>query len=353
MSDAMRSLPSFQSVFHNIIVHLFLLKHVARSFSRACSTDGREGEVLAYLEQAGVAFVYKRQAQNMRYDGSIRAAIGLASGRYCFLLGNDDALASPETLAYLHQKLIGFSGVAVAITNYEDFTSGLMAHRMKVDGLLGAGAETAVQYFRNFSFVSGVILDRERAQSHVTERWDGSEMYQMYIGSRMIAEGGQLLSITRSEIRKDIQIPGEQVDSISRRPRAPRWPIVERQLPLNQLGRLVIDAITPYVLPDERPIRSEQVLTQILLFTYSFWLFEYRRIQSWSYALGIALGMRPQHSWRGVQLGTLRQIRLRALYSGVTLLGLSLPQNLFRRLQRPLYSLSRAYRLRRRNMPIS
>src|SRR4051812_15316998 len=63
-----------------------------------CSTDGREAELGAFLQQSGMTFVYRKQERNSRYDGNLRAAIGLACGRYCFLLGNDDALASTETL---------------------------------------------------------------------------------------------------------------------------------------------------------------------------------------------------------------------------------------------------------------
>src|SRR4051812_12737947 len=70
-----------------------------------CSTDGREAELIAFLQQSGMAFVYRKQKRNSRYDGNIRAAIGLARGQYCFLLGNDDALASAETLARVHADL--------------------------------------------------------------------------------------------------------------------------------------------------------------------------------------------------------------------------------------------------------
>ena len=48
----------------------------------------------------------KRQERNQRYsDGNLRASIALAQGRYCWLMGNDDALASPDVLYDLHAAL--------------------------------------------------------------------------------------------------------------------------------------------------------------------------------------------------------------------------------------------------------
>lgn len=37
------------------------------------STDGREQQLLDYLQNSGLSFIYKQQAKNLRYDGNIRA----------------------------------------------------------------------------------------------------------------------------------------------------------------------------------------------------------------------------------------------------------------------------------------
>src|SRR2546422_615489 len=52
-----------------------------------CSTDGKQHQLLGYLEQSKLSFVYQRQKRNLRYDANLRASIGLAAGRYCVLLG--------------------------------------------------------------------------------------------------------------------------------------------------------------------------------------------------------------------------------------------------------------------------
>src|SRR5918996_6122976 len=184
-----------------------------------CSTDGKEDQLLRYLEQSGLSFVYHRQEHNLKYDGNLRASIGLSQGRYCFLLGNDDALSSPTVLQELYEVLQSIPHVGAIITNFEEFASGKKIRRMRKTGILGAGPLVAADKYRNTSFVSGIILNGNRARELATAKWDGSEMYQMYLMCRIVAEGGILLGIDRVVVRKDIQIAGEQVDSYALKPK--------------------------------------------------------------------------------------------------------------------------------------
>src|SRR5688500_1835906 len=69
------------------------------------STDGRESDLLGFLESSGLQHKYVRQEKNLRYDGNLRAAITMASGRYCFLLGNDDGLVSEESLQHVAEAI--------------------------------------------------------------------------------------------------------------------------------------------------------------------------------------------------------------------------------------------------------
>src|SRR5207249_4986562 len=118
-----------------------------------------------------------------------------------------------------------------------------------------------------------------------------SEMYQMYLGCRILAAGGRLLGIDEIVVLKDIQIPGEQVDSYATRPVVKNCSINERRLPLCQYGTVAFDAILPFIKKSERGNYIRCIFRQVLMFTYPPWLIEYRRIQSWRYAVGIALGM--------------------------------------------------------------
>src|SRR5262249_32114342 len=137
------------------------------------STDGREEEIVDFLENSGLAFAYERHETNRRYDANIRASIGLASGKYCFLLGNDDALATPSVLEDLRAQIEMAGGAGVVVTNFEDFATGRQVRRIRHQGLAGTGAAVAAAHFRNLSFVSGIVFDRMKALEHATSRWDG------------------------------------------------------------------------------------------------------------------------------------------------------------------------------------
>lgn len=315
-----------------------------------CSTEGRGGEVLDYLERNGFAYAYQWQDRGLRYDGNLRAALALARGTYCLLMGNDDALADPRALEDLAADMRRLGPAGVVITDFEDYATGRPAGRIRSTGNRGAGPAVAAAHFRNFSFVSGVVLEREPAQRFATPKWDGGEMYQMFIGCRMIASGSPLLELRRVLVRKDVRVEGEVADSYALRPRVRPCPVVERPLPLGRMGRLTADAVAPYAGERRREL-NEKILRQLLQFTYPFWLVEYRRVQSWRFAAGVALGMRPARVAEGVELGRAGRWRLRLLYLLATAGGLLVPRGLFTLLQGPLYRLAKKPRGGRPALP--
>jgi glycosyltransferase involved in cell wall biosynthesis len=305
------------------------------------SQDGRQREIIAAMDRAGLPYKFEIQAKNRRYDGNLRTAISLARGKYCFLLGNDDALLDEHALGHFYNLICEHGPCGVVISDYQDYRSGAITNRVQTTGNRGAGPAVAAGHFRNFSFVSGVVLERHPAQSFATDRWDGSEMYQTFIGCRIIASGRSLLEIAEPLIRKDIRLPNVEVDSYATRRRLHPCPIIERTIPLVALGRLTADAISPYVLGIERQRQNARILRQLFLFTYPFWLFEYRAVQSWSYALGVALGMRPKYSIPGIELSRLDRLATRLCYIAASLAGLTMPRWLFNYTRPLLYRLAK------------
>lgn len=312
-----------------------------------CSTDGREEELLNFLKMSSLSFIYKKQDNNVRYDANLRSAIALASGKFCFLLGNDDALASTIILEELYATIQRFKAVGVIITNYEDFGTRKKFKRINKTGIIGKGVNTAIANFRNFSFVSGIILDNAKAKKHSTAKWDGSEMYQMFVGCRIVAEGTFLLGIDTITIRQGIRIPGEQVDSYASRPRLAWCPIKERRIPLNVMGCLVVDALEPYVIPHKRSLIARRIMLQILFFPYLFWIFEYRHVQSWRYTVGMCLGMRPKNILLRLELTSMHRLQVLAIYGLISLIGLFTPAYAFDLLYPMLYKLAKTPHLLR------
>jgi hypothetical protein len=305
-----------------------------------CSTDGRQDEVVSALDSLGVEYAYYRQPSNLRYDGNLRAALELARGRYCLLMGNDDCLASPHVLRKLLDQLSAAPNVGAVVTNYVGGDDQRVSRRVRSRRLTKGTPMLAAQRFRNFSFVSGVLLRRDRALAHATAAWDGAEMYQMFLGSRIIAEGYELLELEDVTVVHGLQIRGETVDSYASRPRVCPCPITERPIPLGRMGALVYDAIRPFAAGSS--VWAAAIFLQIILFTYSFWIVEYRRVQSWPFAAGICLGLRPGRQLQGVPMPCLYRALLDASYLIVTLAGLLIPIKIFDRLRPRFYDFAKA-----------
>jgi glycosyltransferase involved in cell wall biosynthesis len=308
-----------------------------------CSTDGREREILEFLAASNLSYTYRRRDTNGRYDKNLRSAIALARGQFCLLLGNDDQLPSPTALGDYRAALVANLPVGVATCNFADTESGETTRRVRATQRLDGGPHTAARVYRNFSVVSGVVLERSRAHAHATDRWDGGEMYQTYIGSRIIAEGYAVLYVDQVLIQLGTVIPGESVDSVLRRQRVDPCPIVERQITLTQMARIIADAIVPYAPKHVWQRHAEWIVAQLYLFPYPYWLVTFRRVQSWRYALGIALGMRPRNVTAGIDLPLMGRLRLGLLYVAISLGGLLVPDGLFERARRPLLRLAKLF----------
>lgn len=293
------------------------------------SSDGRDDEVVQFLDVSGLAFAYCRQSENRRYDANLRSAIDLAAGRYCFLLGNDDAVKDRRTLARLHDAIRAMEEPAVVLTNFEDYSNGRVTHRVRRTRVRGTGPRVAAGCFRKFSFLSGVVLETSRARAAATATWDGSEMYQMYIGTRIIAAGGVLGETDLVAVRKDIQILEEVVDSYACKNMRPPRGISGQWIPLVTNARLVIAALRPH-LPARHVGIVCGVLVQYFGFLYPFWLLEYRRVQSWRFAAGVSRAMRPRHTLAGAGVSTLERLCAAAVYGISTVIGLFVPLLLFR-----------------------
>jgi hypothetical protein len=107
------------------------------------------------------------------------------------------------------------------------------------------------------------------------------------------------------------------------------------------MGGLVYDAVRPEA-GGKSAALGTLIFSQILVFTYPFWILEYRRVQSWRYAAGICLGMRPRNLLERVHLPFWRSLSLRLLYAAVTGAGLLCPIGLFDFCSKPLYRVAKS-----------
>ena len=306
-----------------------------------CSNDGRGSEIQAALEASGLPFRFVRRATNGRYDKNLRSAMDLAKGEHLLLLANDDALKDETTLERLADLLTAHPTADVMVTNFEDFESGVVTRRVDRTQMAGFGPRTAVAAFRKFSFVSGIVLRRRQAELAWTDAWDGTEMYQMYVGCRMIATGGGLLEADLSAIRKDIRIPGERVDSFAAKPRLLLRGIPVQSIPVSQVAALVVSAIEPHI--DSGRLRTlGSLMVQYYGFLYPYWLFVYRRVQSWQYAAGVARAFVPSRSLARSNVPILTKAVAWSCFGVSTVIGLAVPVTTSTWLFRPARRAARA-----------
>lgn len=301
------------------------------------SPDDSDAVIPSLLHRSGRPFRYYSQPQNLGYDGNVRFCLAAAQGHYVLLLGNDDALAGPTCISRIATALAALDFPAVAFTNYCDWASGEPTQRALRTQRLGAGPETAVQFFRSFSFVAGLIFDQAATHQHETDRWDRSVYYQIYLASRIIASGGSLAALDINAVRKDVRIDNRHVFNYAVKWANAPWSFQPRHTGMESVIRVAVDAITPLI-PEKQQSRTiRKIIQQILTITYPFWLMEYRRVANWSFAVGVTREMWPGKLLREYStLSCVDRFQLWARYTAATLGGLLLPRTWFERIKRQL-----------------
>jgi len=343
--------PHYNRTRHLLVALQSLAAQTYRDFelciSDDCSTDGRGEQLRRALRASRFAVRYRLQPRNLRYDGNLRSAIGLSRGRFCMLMGNDDCLNGPEALATIRRALETYRSPSAVITDFADWRSRLPARRVLETRALGGGPAAALAGFRNASFVSGVVLAGDQARALATERWDGSEMYQVYLLCRIVSAGGALLQISEPLVLKDIVVEGEHVDSYVDEPRLDPCPIVLRDKPLARLPALAGASIVEGARLRGASLRRCHfaVARQLYIYTFAYWLIEYRRIQSRAYALGVAVALSPSRACRDLELGAAGRAAIWTWFLAVVCAAMLMPLQLFSRFREALYRRAKSNRV--------
>ncbi|HET9469759.1 MAG TPA: hypothetical protein VFO24_01565, partial [Usitatibacter sp.] len=194
----------------------------------------------------------------------------------------------------------------------------------------GTGPAAAAHYFRSFSFTSGLVFDRAAAARHETDRWDRSIYYQIYLACRILAAGGRLAGADVVAVLDHIRLEGALVPETYRvRYRGAPFTLRHKHTGLDSVARVTVDAISPYVPAARRSALVRKVYTQLLAITYPYWLFEYRQLANWGWSFGIARDLWPGNRLAEYALRPRDRAYLWALYSAVTLVGLTVPARIF------------------------
>jgi len=328
-----------------------LLAQTSRSFeiliSDDCGGDDSNDVIPGLLEASDRPYRYYAQEKNLGYDGNVRFCLRNARGRYVFMIGNDDKLASPSVMAELETVLRDLGFPELAITNTTDADRTAVSKRAFSSAVLGAGPPAALQWFRSFSFTSGLIYDRDITALHDTAKWDGSIYIQIYLACRVLAAGGRLAGIDVLAVVGSTKVDGETTrESYQARFRGKPWSLAPLHIGVDSVARVALDAVLPSLPPEERSAAVRRVYAQILTITYPFWLFEYRELATWGHGVGIARDVWPPHQLRDYDVNLADTAALWALYSAATFVGLTFPAKVFNRYRGPLANAVRRARQR-------
>jgi hypothetical protein len=113
-------------------------------------------------------------------------------------MGNDDLLAE-GALAAVATAVRAHPDVGVILRSYDSFVDDpdrpVQTFRyFDSEGFFPAGAQTIATFFRRCVFISGMVVRRESAHKHATNRFDGTLLYQQHlVGQILASENGVYL----------------------------------------------------------------------------------------------------------------------------------------------------------------
>lgn len=156
--------------------------------------------------------IYHENEKNLGYDANIRNLISLAGGVYCFFMGNDDIM-NENSLEIAHAYIRNVGEIGVALRGYAIFDEDPSKWKQTIryfnePRVFDVGADTIATFFRRVGVISGFILNRDKAVTYATDRFDGGLYYQMYITASVLTELKgiaipEILTLSRDGIEPD------------------------------------------------------------------------------------------------------------------------------------------------------
>lgn len=149
----------------------------------------RREEVRAMVErfktETELSVKYVENDINCGYDKNLRQCILNANGKWIIYMGDDDMFVPNQLEAYVEfLKEQDGNDVGYILRSYRALHSDGSIEEFKYysdNKFFDAGFETYEEMFRKSVFISGFTFKREWALDTLTERFDGTLLYQLYI----------------------------------------------------------------------------------------------------------------------------------------------------------------------------
>ncbi|MBO9200156.1 MULTISPECIES: glycosyltransferase family 2 protein [Niastella] len=301
-----------------------------------CSIDDTEEKITSLQKHYRYPLVYHRHKKNMGYDRNLRSSLELASGEYCFVLGNDDSLFDENVIERLVTFLEENNYPDVGFCNYaEDNNRQIVYARAQTTAVLGYGYLPALKHAGSFSFVAGLIYKRETFNKHNTDKYDGSIYTQMYLNCLIVAKGGRLFSINETLVLKDLVVEDVHRNSY-RDVIAKTWKdfkLVDGGLPsvINVLIAAFKDA----------GVASQtieyKIFKRIYSITFPHWILEYKNNKALPEAVGLIGGLYPYRNKNFKHLNWINRARILFIYIMSSCVGILTPVFIFKKMKSAVY----------------
>lgn len=305
------------------------------------STDNTQKEIEELKTIYKFPINYHRFETNQGYDRNLRKSMELASGNYCFVLGNDDSLSDNGAIIRLATFLETNNYPDVGFCNSSDYVNTHDVQiRAKTTQVIGSGANVALKYYSSFSFVAGLIFKKQAFDQYNTDAYDKSIYVQIYLATAIIANGGKLFTFAEPLVRKDIRV-NDQIANSYRDTLPRKWKefkVLDAGLP--SYSRVAFEGVVQLNTHKKYQI-AYQILKRIYLFTYPFWLIDYRQNKAFVASTGLAKGLPPPKFAFYKTLRFADKLKIHTIYLLGSIAGLLMPVWMFNRLKTYFYSIAK------------
>jgi len=146
----------------------------------------------AYTARHPERLSYHENAVNLGYDGNLRRLFELARGEYVLFMGNDD-LMCPGALRKVAAAISRHPDIGVLLRSYAAFdrTPDNVVQTFRYfdrELFFPAGANSIATIYRRSVVIPGMVIHREAALRHASDRFDGTLLYQLYLVAEIVAE---------------------------------------------------------------------------------------------------------------------------------------------------------------------
>lgn len=162
----------------------------------------------ASVQRRDVVVRFVANPANLGFDGNLRRILELSAGEFTMFMGDDDLLR-PGALARVGSVVAKVPNLGVVLRAYEsvDYRTGQPIEVFRYfteDRLFKPGAATMRTFFRRCVSIAGFTIHTDTARRFATDRFDGSLLYQLYLGTRTVQErDGYFIAEILTAMRKD------------------------------------------------------------------------------------------------------------------------------------------------------